>query len=221
MRMLGTASLLVLLAACSPEQTPQITPAVEAAVAEVDTSALNYMGVWSADGQRLFDRHVISPDGRFLLEWTPRGIEISGAWQGVLEGIDPTTAPELLWSPAGDKVAISWSEGGAVGPWRVNVVGFGGGAPVDMRISQLFFLPLGCASNGANVAAVAWLEEREILLVAERPESSCMSGSMATGIRVSLDSGQHGGEIAEADLIASYRVQLGPRVLNSANETVR
>jgi hypothetical protein len=215
MRALGTASLVLLLAACSPEPAP--APAVDVAAVEVDTSALNYIGIWSADGQRLFDRQVISPDGRYLLEWTPRGVEVTGAWQGILEGIDPTTAPELLWSAIGDQLAISWSEGGAVGPWRVNVISFGGEVPVDARISQLFFLPFGCAANGANVAAVAWLDENEILLAAERPESTCTADSLVTGIRVSLASGQQGEEITEEALVAGWRVHLGPRVLNSAD----
>jgi hypothetical protein len=215
MRVLGTASLFLLLAACSPGPAP--VAAAEVAAVDIDTSAVNYLGIWSADGQRLFDRQVISPDGRYLLEWTPRGIEISGAWLGVLDGVDPTTAPELLWSATGERLAISWSEGGAVGPWRVNVIDFSGDVPVDSKISQLFFLPLGCAANGANIAAVAWLDEREVLLASERPESTCTSDSLVTGIRVSLDSGQQGAEIAEDEFISVWRMHLGPRVLNSEN----
>jgi hypothetical protein len=69
--------------------------------------------------------------------------------------------------------------------------------------------------NGANVAAIAWLDDREILLAVERHESTCTSDSLVTGIRVSLENGQQGDEIAEADLLALWRTHLGPRVLNA------
>lgn len=216
MRGLGTATVLIMLAACSPEQAPAPVPAAETALVDVDTSAINYRGIWSANGQRLFDRQELSPNRRYMLEWTPRGIEITGAWQGILEGVKPNTAPELLWSPNDSLLANSWSEGGAVGPWRINVFDFSE-TPRDTDISQLFFLPFGCASNGANVAAVAWLDDTDLLIAAERPRSSCMSDSMVTGIRVSLEEGQHGSEIPEDVFITSWRKHMGPRVLNAAN----
>lgn len=226
MRRLGGAIIVVLLAACSPRpdalQADSVAAATTPPAQASAPSPVSSAGIWSATGILLRDRPVASPDGRFTLAWTDEGIAVSGASHGLLAlpamGEPP---PEILWSPHGAYVAITWSDDSVIPVWTVEAYYLGEPTPRPVGVAEALG-PLGQPLGGMdgtrpspNVSAVAWLDdERTLLLAIEQPkDGSWMHGAVLGGVKLSMSDVTVGdGLDSGASLVASYP-SLGPRLL--------
>jgi hypothetical protein len=224
MKGLGATIILLVLGACSPQQdalSVSADAAVSSSVAEPAVELFD-AGIWSASGILLRDRPAFSPDGRFILQWTDDGIRVSGDANGALAKREMGGAPpEILWSPGGAYVAITWSDDSPVPVWSVDVYYLGDGTPHDIGVGSSLRLPDDAALARAserpeyNYGAIAWLDnESELLLVSEQPLSrSWMNGTLLVAMTVSLPDVTIGAEFDGATLLDTNHQDLGPRLL--------
>ena len=222
MRWLGGIAVLLLLAACSPQPATQTAGADITRVPAVRSSAHlpGSAGIWSTSGLLLRDQPVSSPDGRFTLQWDNGHIAVSGAAHG--EFADRTmgdTPPEILWSPSGVYVAITWSDDTAVPVWSVDAYYLGSGTVHAVDAARSFRRGDPYPPNSywgtpeSNVGAIAWLDnETSLLLALEQPlNGSWMNGSMLSGVKFALPDAATSERFDSDDLLA-WREHLGPRV---------
>ena len=222
MKGVAAAVILLVLGACSPkpdelsvsEDTAVSSHADGASVPQPDA------GIWSASGTLLRDEPVVSPDGRFSLERTDAGIVVSGKAHGLLTKRDMGLAPpEILWSPSGDYVAITWSDDSPIPVWSVDAYYVGSGIPDDigmlLRSPDDNELSLASGLPRFNYAALAWLNnESTLLVVVEKPLlRSWITGSYLGATNMSLSDGAIGSEFGGTMLLDTNRRDLGPRPL--------
>ena len=144
--------------------------------------------------------------------------------QFALEDVDPGPPPELLWSPGSRRLAVTWSDGGLVGSWHVAIYDLTGDQPPMLDIAPLLDgprrrFPVCREPEIANAGAIAWLDGGAALLVAIEapPHSSCSNMGDVLGLRVSLEDLTVLEEVSQAALLANWRGDLGPEVLNAGH----
>jgi hypothetical protein len=227
MKGLGGIAIVLLLAGCSPPPEALTVKASTASVPVVSPAAHlpDSAGIWSASGILLRDQPVSAPDGRFTLLWDKGHIVLSGAAHGMLaDHVMGDAPPEILWSPTGVYVAITWSDDTAVPVWSVDAYYLGSGTPRDvgipLRSQEDAKYELGYGRPGPNYAAVAWVNNESTLLIAEEKPllGSWMNGSYLAALSVSLPDMAIGPEIDGAKLLASHSKVLGPRLLRKLAE---
>lgn len=222
MKGVGAAVIPLVLGACSPRPDALSVSAKAALSSARDGAAaqLSDIGIWSASGILQRDKAVVSPDGRFILQWTDAGITVSGAAHGLLTKREMGRAPpEILWSPSSVYVAITWSDDSPVPVWSVDAYYLGSGTPHDigilLRSPEDTKLSLANGLPGFNYAAVAWLNnESTLLMVVEKPLlGSWMNGLYLAAMNVSVSDGAVGAEFDGTMLLDTNRRDLGPRLL--------
>lgn len=229
MKGLGATIIPLVLGACSPQSDALSVSTNVAGPSSVNNPAigLSDAGIWSASGVLLRDKPVFSPDGRFILQRTDEGILVSGEAHGLLASrVMGGAPPEILWSPNGVYVAITWSNDSPIPVWNVDAYYLGSGTPRDIGVTTLLRSPeerLNALAYGRpefNYAAVAWLDnESALLLVSEQPLlGSWMNGSLLAAMNVSLPDLTIGAEFDGATLLDTNRRDLGPRLLSDIRQ---
>jgi hypothetical protein len=227
MKGLGAVVILLVLGACSPKPDA-LSVSADAAVSSARSGAapeLTDAGIWSASGILLRDKPVVSPDGRFILQWTDAGINVSGEAHGLLTKREMGRAPpEILWSPSGVYVAITWSDDSPIPVWSVDAYYLGSKVPHDIgivvRSPEDTKLSLANGLPEYNCAAVAWLNnESTLLMVVEKPLlRSWMNGAYLGAVNVSLADVALGAEFDGTTLLDTNRADLGPRLLRDLEQ---
>ncbi len=162
------------------------------------TPLLYTSGSTSKPGKRQVQ--VVSPDKKKLLivqgaalEVVVDGKRLPGANRF---GLPPLA--EVVWSPDSRAFAITWSDGGDVGTWRVNVFWIGQNAvrytDPTPQVQTEFMGTYRCAGSTnqvPNIAALDWANgSADLLLVAQvPPDSSCRQMGRIDGYLVAARTG--------------------------------
>ncbi len=135
---------------------------------------------WGAQALALTPDGLRSPDGMWALHRTRDGLVLvdgAGTPHGAPLAID--TLAEAQWSPDSTAVALTSSDGGAVGTWSYRILRATRNdllAVSDSRAVARVFRsrPGGCKDETPNVAVAGWVSVGTLLIIAEAPpHSSC------------------------------------------------
>lgn len=192
-----------------------------------------HKGLWSSEAIYIsypssgVPLRLSAPGGQAALRLEGYSVVVeSGSEQHSVDDLvfDPRQT-EVLWAPNASALTITWSEGGIVGNWRVEVLLITGEGVEHVRVSKPtrkdFMKRYQCdtgnpeiANEEPNLGAVKWLEgHRKLLLIAEvPPHSSCPQMSMIMGYVVSVPSGQIVERLEESKLRARWAEVLGSRL---------
>ncbi len=133
---------------------------------------------------------------------------------------------EILWSPSGVYVAITWSDDTAVPVWSLDAYYFGSGTVHAIDVASC----LGCGDpyppNSSfntpepNIAAVAWLDDETTLLLAiERAkDGSWMNGATLSAVKLSLPDDMVNASFDKDALVCTLGEHLGPRILRDLDK---
>lgn len=169
-----------------------------------------------------------SVDGRRLSLRAPRGtlaLRIGdGTWQtfdrdralGDAQPLDDLA--EVLWAPTGDAFAITASDGGQIGTWRLSVLRRDGSrvvakAPSAQALSDFRRVHPHCPNEHPNVGAVAWSHDAATLdVVVEMPcHSPCVDMCRIRGYTIDAHSGEIRARLGEDDVRTAWRSRFGER----------
>ena len=134
---------------------------------------------------------------------------------------------ELLWSPSGERFAITGSEGGANGQYRSAVVTVtpNGLVWLDLTpaIERAFGHPVKCGYlETPNVAAITWLSDAQLVLAAQIiNHSNCDSFDTFVAFEFNVGSGQVGKRHDQVDAKQRWSASMGPELLAAPDECVR
>lgn len=222
--------LLAAASACSPQSSPATLPSSstdvrsDSGVSHVASADDAHRGIWSAHGALLLENSTLtSSEGLFTAGWSEDGVlRLGGAMQAGLIEVNLGPPPELLWAPGSQRLAVTWSDGGAVGTWTTTIYDLTGDRPRVLDLGLLLDgprrrLPVCYEPEIANLGAVAWLDDGATLLLAIEapPHSSCSNMGDVIGFRVSLDKRTVLEEIPQATLLSAWRSHLGPEILGA------
>ena len=190
-------------------------------------------GRWSSQGAYLWpgDTAIADApaDGRRLSLRAPRGtlsLRIGdGTWQafdrdralGDAQPLDDLA--EVLWAPGGEAFAITASDGGQVGTWRLAVLRRAGPrmiqtSPLTQVLSDFRRVYPHCPNEHPNVGAVAWSHDAATLdVVVEMPcHSPCVDMCRIRGYTIDARSGEIRASHAERVVRRVWRDRLGDRL---------
>jgi hypothetical protein len=126
---------------------------------------------------------------------------------------------EILWSEDSAAFAVTSSDGGEDGTWRVTLHALSGDGvrTVDPTGGVVqAFLPLQQCREPElpDVGAVAWVDgSRKVLVVARVPSRpGCSNGGFVQGYVVALPSGSVERTLSESELLEQYRAKLGREI---------
>lgn len=173
-----------------------------------------------------------SPDGRksILVSLTAEGDPRIDVVADRLRTRVPTAqwpSPSALWSPASSALFVNYSTGGSVGNFEVRVAYWEQRAATVIDPARavirdfLAHYPKCFVAETPNVAGVAWLGERRLLIAAEvLPHSNCDSmGTFAT-YEVALPSGTILQKHGQIESKKRFGHLLGPRLLDAEDRCI-
>lgn len=166
---------------------------------------------------------LISPDGKLKLT---HSTDAAGArhWQAetsrgtVSLETHAWPCPEFLWAPDSSALAVTYSEGGNPGDFRLTLYRFGAvqERPLDIaaaaRADFMSHYPRCSGPGRPDLAAVAWLEGASRLLVAAQvqPHSDCDNRGTFALYEVSVPDGKILAKYGQLEAKRRFGDKLGP-----------
>lgn len=132
--------------------------------------------------------------------------------------IDVHSLPEVLVSPDGRHIALTDSDGGFVGSFRIQIVNRDGETLPPPDFSALarrdYQSRPGVCTESPNAAAIAWRNDGQSLLVVVEspPHSSCPDLGAMRGYELDSVTGEILASYPEADFRRRFQPLLGPRL---------
>jgi hypothetical protein len=193
----------------------------------------------------LFNARVPSPNGKYEIACNsvPREQKVSDSVSERLDApscelvgpgkrtaIDLKVGPEALWAPDSDAVAITHSNGGALGTYQVLIYRPDSNGPVEIAsairkdLAQRFPACVGggCTADQrqqmhrnhdwVNVAAIRWMEKSDrLLMIAWVPDSTAFGANLGkyNGYIVDAHSGRILNRYSEPDFKKRFRKYCG------------
>ncbi len=165
---------------------------------------------------------VVSPDSKKSIVIDRHGFYVTEGGTrlpGMEDDAGFDVLAELTWAPDSSAFVVTWSDGGIVGTWRVNVYLVDGSRVrrVDptAEVVKHFKTQYRCdGSEEPNVAAIRWAKgSQRLLLVAEvPPHSSCPEMGKVMGYMVSVPKGAILERFSHGQLKRQWGRHLGERL---------
>ena len=166
---------------------------------------------------------LVSPDDKVKLT---HSTDAAGArhWQAetsrgvVLLETHAWPCPEFLWAPDSSALAVTYSEGGNPGDFRLALYRFGAGqeGPLDIaataRADFMNHYPRCSGPRSPDLAAIAWLDGASRLLVAAQvqPHSDCDDRGTFALYEVSVPDGKILAKYGQLEAKRRFGDKLGP-----------
>jgi len=194
----------------------------------------NAQGIWSKTGgipsvEAAAGQNVFSPNAKRFVRATREGLRLGNSTDGSLQPLPTAAFPplwEVVWAPDSKRVAVNFSDGGAVGTWDADIFEIdSAGHLMVFRLSERVrnaakSFPICESPEDVNVALVGWSARGDAaLLVAEvPPHSSCKNMGALRGFMVSLTSKKILEVMPESLLRRKWAKVIGERLLISSRK---
>jgi hypothetical protein len=195
---------------------------------EVASKTVRPPGVWAKKAydltKRPYETAAFVPAPRKSCD---AGVRITGTTLSVIVGSSEKTQSgrvgaiaELLWAPDCKSFAITQSEGGAAGPYIVDVFSIG----MSGEITDVYLWPVMKpvtrldSDCEANIAAVGWKNGDEIVVITQvPPQASCKNQGRIRGYLVSVNHQRILKSFTHSQLVRSFGKQLSSFITRGHN----
>jgi hypothetical protein len=135
---------------------------------------------------------------------------------------DAWSCPEFLWAPDSSILAVTYSDGGAVGNYHVGLYELSAykprGRDVTAAVEKDFLAhyPKCHDPEKPNLAAVSWLRSGHLLVAAEvLPHSNCDDMGTFSLYEITVPDGKILGKYGQLEAKRLFGAELGPELLNA------